>query len=194
MKKQNTNQEFFTAFWKLYEIKPIERISVNQLCKSAGYNRSTFYNHFVDIYDLQSKAVDNTLQPIKSRILSLSDFRVFLQQNTAEAILLPFFLQKSKYIELLFKRHDDYLLKEKIKENFILNIKTQLKGNAVDFDTIEILLEYQISAAMGAINYWYQNEKTIPAQDMVNKIIKISLAGAWQTLKTELDKGYEKIT
>lgn len=49
IEQQTTEQEFITAFWKLYDILPIEKISIQRLCRTAGYNRSTFYNHFTDI-------------------------------------------------------------------------------------------------------------------------------------------------
>ena len=52
MDKRNTEQDFISAFWQLYEKKPIEKISINQLCQIAGYNRATFYNHFENIYAL----------------------------------------------------------------------------------------------------------------------------------------------
>ena len=40
------------AFTKLLREKPIQRIAVKELCQEAGVNRSTFYAHYQDIYDL----------------------------------------------------------------------------------------------------------------------------------------------
>lgn len=191
MEQQTTEQEFITAFWKLYDILPIEKISIQRLCRTAGYNRSTFYNHFTDIYALQDTAFETFFQPIKTSISSLKDFRMFLRGNTAETILSSYFLKKDNYIEILFKRHDEYLLGDKIKKNLFIHIKEQITDKKLDMTMIEIIIEYQISAALSVIKYWYQHEKAIPIQEMLNKIFIISSKGALQTLQAELDKSYE---
>lgn len=40
------------AFTGLLSIKPIQSISIKELCEQAGINRGTFYTHYQDIYDL----------------------------------------------------------------------------------------------------------------------------------------------
>ena len=80
---------------------------------TAGYNRSTFYNHFTDIYDLQDKAVDSVFRPTQEEVFAIGDFRLFFQGNTAETIISSCFLIEDKYIELLFHRHAEYLIGEK---------------------------------------------------------------------------------
>lgn len=41
------------AFTDLLGQKPIESISVKELCAAAGINRGTFYGHYQDLYDLR---------------------------------------------------------------------------------------------------------------------------------------------
>ena len=38
------------------EHRPLNRITVREVCEKAGINRSTFYAHFLDIYDVVEKA------------------------------------------------------------------------------------------------------------------------------------------
>ena len=40
------------AFTSLLSEKPIESITVKELCALAGINRGTFYTHYQDIYEL----------------------------------------------------------------------------------------------------------------------------------------------
>ena len=40
------------AFTSLLKQKPIQNISIKELCAEAGINRGTFYLHYADIYDL----------------------------------------------------------------------------------------------------------------------------------------------
>lgn len=40
------------AFTQLLAQKPIQSISIKELCELAGINRGTFYAHYTDVYDL----------------------------------------------------------------------------------------------------------------------------------------------
>ncbi|MBR2663929.1 MAG: TetR/AcrR family transcriptional regulator [Clostridia bacterium] len=40
--------------------KPVNKITVNEVCQQAGINRSTFYAHFLDVYDVVEK-VERTM-------------------------------------------------------------------------------------------------------------------------------------
>lgn len=188
MEKRDTKQEFITAFWKLYDAKPIEKISINQLCQGAGYNRSTFYNHFADIYDLLEQAVERLMEPVKAKVLSLKDIRLFLAGDMARTILFPYFLKKDRYIELLFKRRMEHLIGEKIKNNLITHIRERLKDENADFYMVEVILEYQLAAALGVIGYWYRQEKRVSEQEILKAIFMISSKGAFGALKETLDE------
>lgn len=45
-----TRQNLIDSFWLLYCQKNIEKITVKEICEIAGYNRSTFYVYFNDVY------------------------------------------------------------------------------------------------------------------------------------------------
>ena len=66
-KKQNRQSEYTQrvireAFIKLLKKRPIEKISVGELCELAGINRSTFYRRYSDIYDLLDVFCDEYFQ------------------------------------------------------------------------------------------------------------------------------------
>lgn len=47
-----TKKGIINAFLELRSKKAIEKITVKELCEKAEINKSTFYTHFKDIYDL----------------------------------------------------------------------------------------------------------------------------------------------
>ena len=49
---EKTRQSIVNAFIALRSGKPLEKITVKELCEKAQINKSTFYFHYVDIYDL----------------------------------------------------------------------------------------------------------------------------------------------
>ena len=47
-----TKQLLQNAFLKLLKTVSLHAISIRELCKEAGINRTTFYNHYGSQYDL----------------------------------------------------------------------------------------------------------------------------------------------
>ena len=54
-KKRQAREAMEGAFIQLLSKKSIEQISITELCRKAGVNRSTFYAHYLDIYDLMEQ-------------------------------------------------------------------------------------------------------------------------------------------
>lgn len=58
--KEKRSKEYIEgAFLQLLQRKPIEKISVTELCQRAGVNRSTFYAHYLDVYDLMDRVTES---------------------------------------------------------------------------------------------------------------------------------------
>lgn len=62
---QETDRRIRTVMLELIKQKDINKITVNDICKDCGINRSTFYAHFVDIYDLMDKMQMEIYQDIQ---------------------------------------------------------------------------------------------------------------------------------
>jgi AcrR family transcriptional regulator len=65
-----TRQTFIDAFCAAYETKPVEKITVAELTREAGYNRGTFYEYFVDVYNLLEQIEDELIDHIGERVAS----------------------------------------------------------------------------------------------------------------------------
>lgn len=59
------------AFTGLLQQKPLQHITVKELCQKAGINRSTFYAHYVDIYDLLAKVEEDMLEDFQRALAPL---------------------------------------------------------------------------------------------------------------------------
>ncbi|MGO3201138.1 MAG: TetR/AcrR family transcriptional regulator, partial [Ruoffia tabacinasalis] len=57
-----TRKAIIESFIQLSERKPFENISVKDITEEALINRATFYNHFLDKYDLMEKALFEDVQ------------------------------------------------------------------------------------------------------------------------------------
>ncbi len=72
----NTAAKMDLAFISLLKKKPFEYITVSEICKAAGVNRSTFYLHYETMGDL----LDETARYL------LDDFSAYFTTDTKSAI------------------------------------------------------------------------------------------------------------
>ncbi len=54
-RKRESVDKIEKAFINMLQSKDIKNISVTDICKETGLNRSTFYANFIDVYDLADK-------------------------------------------------------------------------------------------------------------------------------------------
>lgn len=69
------------SFIDLLATKPIQNITVKELCEKAEINRGTFYKHYLDVYDLKEKIEEEFAEKLIVALTPLS------QKNGNEASL-----------------------------------------------------------------------------------------------------------
>ena len=58
---RKTQKAIFNALAELLTEKELEKITVKEVIEKADVSRVTFYNHFLDIFDLQEKYENNPI-------------------------------------------------------------------------------------------------------------------------------------
>lgn len=61
-RRKESIRKIEAAFTELLQHSELEKISVSDICKLAGINRSTFYSNFLDIYDLAEKMKEHLIE------------------------------------------------------------------------------------------------------------------------------------
>lgn len=54
------------SFLELLREKPVNKITVTELCEKAQLNRATFYKHYLDIPDLMEKIEEDLFAKIRA--------------------------------------------------------------------------------------------------------------------------------
>ncbi|MEK4978740.1 TetR/AcrR family transcriptional regulator [Bacillus sp. FSL K6-6540] len=169
MKKQpeitdKTRQTFINVFCDLYSQKPIEKISIQEIANKSGYNRSTFYQYFTDIYALLDYVEESVLKSIHeemaSRELSTHTFQDALQclENTEEISVLK------------------ALLGDYGSVHFVERLKREIPFERLiaDFPTNDVLapylVEFYISTLLSLFRLWIRNGKDLSSEELVKLI------------------------
>lgn len=98
------------AFLQLLAQKPVQSITVKQLCESAGINRGTFYLHYRDVYDLLEQMQTDLLAELE---VLLAETPVIVsgsnRQESSDFIgaLYGFFERNRELCSLLLGEHGD---------------------------------------------------------------------------------------
>lgn len=79
------------AFWKLLEKKPIDKITVTEICERIEISRNTFYYHFANVYDV----VEELFRDEETRLASASTDIATIEQGLREATRLAFENQRT---------------------------------------------------------------------------------------------------
>lgn len=58
-RRRESVEKIEKAFIEMLQTKELKEITVSDICKQTGLNRSTFYANFIDVYDLADKIRDN---------------------------------------------------------------------------------------------------------------------------------------
>ena len=75
-----TNEIIKNSLKRIMENKPINKIKIIDICKEANISRTTFYNHYVDIYDL--------IEDFEKDILKDLDIKKFQNIDNSEKNLI----------------------------------------------------------------------------------------------------------
>lgn len=167
MKKQpeiteRTRQAFIDAFCELYSQKPVEKISIQEIANKSGYNRSTFYQYFSDIYEILDY-IENDIIAYMKEVL----------QNTlgADTSNFPFvqnlilmFESKGKYLNALLGDYGSIRFVERVKSALPIN---QLKRNiSEDNSLLPYLMEFHLSTSMSLFRLWLRRNKDISHEEL----------------------------
>lgn len=180
----NTKQDLIDAFWYLYCNKRIEKITIKEITLKAGYNRSTFYEYFIDIYDvleqIESSLIPNINELPPTTILN-KNFEIPID------VFLKLYEKNEKYYSVLLGDNGDPAFSSKLKNSIKPMLKetlvTKVKLNDVEFDFI---LEYILSSMISVMSYWLKNNKILSAEKLISLMNDIMEDGVITVLKNNI--------
>ena len=189
-KRRKTEKQIETSLLQLMKEHTFETISIRQLIDLAEVNRSTFYRHYLDKYDLLEKIEDSLL----------GDLQAYYQEARESACL--FKLEKdfkvADYIhekQNLFHFFEPYLedlaillgpngsltsllrLQEALREIFWQSIS--LADPHLEEVEVDLLLNHQAVSFMGTLTYWLAHPcyKAQQMSDFHARVTAVGLAG-----------------
>lgn len=163
------------AFWQLFQQKPVAQITVKEITALAGYNRSTFYQYYSDVYSVLEE-IENLILDTVSKTADFISARAnemsFLDILNALIIYSPG--GKNKYLSNLLARSDsarfERLLIARIKELF----ERLFTWTGIDENRKQLIMEYHINGILGILKYSVRQGREPSASELIDTLSVIT--------------------
>ena len=168
---EKTRQSFIDIFCELYTKKPIEKISVQEISNMSGYNRSTFYQYYNDIYALLAYIENDVL----SYIQKMSFDKNCMEQSSDVQILIRLFEEKGKYLEALLGDYGNNRFLERLKEEIFsgeMNLSFPRENPILPY-----LIEFHTSTPISLFRLWHRRGKDLSLEELSALIQNLCTTG-----------------
>ncbi len=160
-RKKESIERIEKIFLNLIQSKEINEITVTEICKEAGLNRSTFYANYLDVYDLADKIVEK----IENNVFQLYEEERETKNNTNDYLKLFRHIKDNQiFYKTYFKLNRD-------KHFIIKEYDTNLAKEFYDNKYIDYHMEFFMAGLNAIVKKWLNNGcKESPEE--INKILK----------------------
>ena len=169
-RQTTTKSDIKEAFIQLLATKSLEDITISQLTKKAGVNRSTFYLHYLDKQDFLEQLKEETLSTV----------RMILRKEALEAIL-SYFQENSAFFAEIAK-NPSFRFADNIRSFILGMIESTPRSRPVIVAAYQMPERYAItmyvSGLTGLIVDWIING-TQESPQQLTKIILDSPGMEW---------------
>ncbi|MBQ7778415.1 MAG: TetR/AcrR family transcriptional regulator [Oscillibacter sp.] len=145
---RKTKQALYAAFFQLRAKKEIRAIKIAELCQTADINKTTFYAHYKDIYELADDVERQLLFEITDSIPKDVAY-TFENPEVYTRAVTEAFAQRTRELEILFSGSEFPklgLYLEQVIKQAVFAKRPHLKDDA----ELQVLLSYCIHGAFHA--------------------------------------------
>lgn len=176
-RKKYTRMVLKESLMSLLKEKSISSITVKEVCEVADINRSTFYSHYSDPYDLLHQIEEEIIEDMND---TLSSYNV---NKNEEALLmteqlLEYIAANRDICHILFSEHGDATFQKRVMQiAHEHTIKNWLDEHEMDTKTSEYISLFAISGSIHVIESWLKNGMNKSPKEISNLIIKLTNQG-----------------
>lgn len=179
----SAEEKIKNAFLEMYAEKPIEKISVSGLTEKAGINRGTFYDHYLDIYDLRDRLENRFMENAVAIVQEVVDLFMTGDVEKMAAMYTPFYTENRQMLDVfLVKRPSDRMrrmIKGRAKESVCRHMGLEMSKLTVQQ---RYTMEYIAGGQYAMATMWFASGQDLTVDDFIDLIKNLNLRGAFTCL------------
>lgn len=168
------------ALFELMKDRPVNKITVTDVCKKADINRSTFYSYYEDVYALLATIQNELFEDV---VFTLS------KENWFEDTLKLVDDNKDLCQVLLGPHGDASFLRQLIYLGYENSMKVwkEMYPNASP-ELLDYFYAYMSSGVIGVLENWVCSEYQLPTQKVGQILMGVTMQGLSFLEGTDTDK------
>lgn len=182
--KKNDSKYFYTAklmnqaLLALLEKKDLEFISVTEITKKAGVNRSTFYLHYENIYELLEETINNLNKEFANSFNIKAPFEIKTKQDafliTTDFLVpyLHFCKENKRVLKLVHQKPQLFQNKNAYQKIYDMILYPAISQFLKEENEKIYFLEFFTQGVVGIINKWLELDCTTEIEEVVEIIKK----------------------
>lgn len=169
-----TRENIKRAFQSLIKEKTFSKITVTNIIEESKINRSTFYKHYQDKYELRESLIKETLDDFHDNIdlslFRLEDYDMNEDYDITKARGIKHFnylLKNREWYLTLWGRNMEAYVYDDMQQILEEKLKEGLKGDEIN-SKYELFIRMVASSSMKNIQWWYDYKDQISVEEMVH--------------------------
>ena len=168
-----TNKVLYEALLDLLKEQTFEEIKVSDICAKALVNRSTFYAHFNDKFELVASFMNDLKDELLSQLNNI-DKNITIKEYYLK--LIEVFLnhidgQEDVYKSILINNRNSIIM-DMMYNTIAEDIRTRVKNNELNVPE-EIFISYYLGAIVNVGIDWLKSNKKYSKEEMLEYLDKL---------------------
>lgn len=165
---QYTKRALTGALIELMRENHISKISVKALCETADVNRSTFYAHFRNQYDLLAHVEAEALNDLKARLLADDEPR-----TRSVVQILEYAKENAEVFIMLLDESDGSFQRQIMELAHLVDLQMPDGSQDIPCDELEYLYLFAVSGALGMLSHWLKKGTPQSPAEMSDLLLRM---------------------
>lgn len=176
LRVKKTKKNLYVALIKLMEDKSFENIKVSDICSISLTNRSTFYDHFNDKYELLASLIHDLEQELETKLKENTSIETAKEyyMNMIELLICHISENMQIYTSML-KNNNNSIAYDMFFEALLKDVEKNLNQSSIykgDIPT-PIITTFYVSAVVNVCLLFIKDPKQYKKEEILNYISKL---------------------
>jgi len=184
LRVRRTRQLLQKALIELTVEKGFGAVTVREITERAMVNRSTFYRHYLDKYEL----LNEYLKDVNALVYAYDGEAMTAGEAPAGLVnLLKHVQQFADFYRVMLGQNGDLAFTERFRQNFYKRFRDLLavRGSEIDpkAQPLDLMLHYMSCACVGAILWWLEHNQPSTVEEFARWLSQRNWASVGLTME-----------
>jgi len=172
-RKKYTRMILKESLMRILQDKQIYSITVKEICELADINRSTFYAHYADQFDLLEQVEEELIDDLN---MFLSEYNFSKEEEALKMTekLIEYFATKQKECQILLSKNSHSSFEHKVRHIAKQYIMQNQEKLGIDQNTFQYISAFIISGSIEIMKVWLDNNMDKSPKEIAKLIIHLS--------------------